>query len=262
MEEAFVTFATDNYFHLLKITLDSVKAFSKKSIIAYGINSDVPFSTEEYPMLTKRRFDMDRQTLAVYFQKPNIIIDSIKKGLKRGVYIEADDVLNKDVDMLFHSFDGLSESKENSSIDSKYPIGHYPLCPIHPTDPNNQQNIMTLLEVKDKSMPYVHGHVTFTDKCLPFAEEWYAQCIKNGMAATNYDETILNVLLWKYKCTKYLNVYDPYYENIHNYVMKKPIDSKEYKNMTVLYYMFHGCKDSNTAGKMLKSLIDFHATNV
>jgi len=100
IEAAFVTFATANYFPLLEVLIKSVHEFSTRPIIAYGINSDIPFSVEKYPQLIKRRID-DLQYGAmplIYYQKFNTIL---KSNIKYGVYVEADDIVNYAVDDLF-----------------------------------------------------------------------------------------------------------------------------------------------------------------
>jgi hypothetical protein len=236
--EGFVTFATENYFPLLRVLLDSVKAFSMRPIIAYGINCDIPFSEQEYPMLIKKRFDIDLSRESIYFQKPHIILDC---GLQYGVYVEADDILNQDVDQLFEW------AKK---------INKYPLCPKHPQDPNNQTAIMARMGVYQKSMPYVHGHVIFAQSCMPFVKEWYDLCYQYGMQAPNYDETILNILLWKHNAHEYAPIYDPYFESITNYYNNTCPEQHGYKKTDKLYYfMFHGCKDPVQARQLLDQLI-------
>jgi len=76
---------------------------------------------------------------------------------------------------------------------------------------------MKLIDVNKKTMPYVHCHVVYTSNNIDFIQEWYDTCIKLGNIHANWDETILNVLFWKYKCNKYINyVYDPYYTHIYD----------------------------------------------
>ena len=126
VQEAFVTFATENYFQLLEVTIESVHAFSTRPIIAYGINADIPFDTNKYPRLIKRRIDKP-QNESIYYQKFNIIIQC---AVKFGIYVEADDIVNYRIDDLF------AYCRE---------VAAYPLCPIHPQDPNNQGRLMNML---------------------------------------------------------------------------------------------------------------------
>lgn len=234
--EGFVTFATSNYFDLLKVTLDSAHAFSTRPVIAYGINADIPFSTTEYPRLIKRRIDVDLSKTHIFFIKVRIILES---GLDYGVYIEADDILNQGVDSLF---------------DTCKTIKKYPLCPLHPKDPENQYQIMKLMGVTHKSMPYVHAHILFSYTCRAFLQEWYDACLKYGRMAPNFDETILNVLLWKHGACKYVPVYDPYFESMKAWREKRIPYEHGYSQSDIRYYMLHGCKNPAQASQLLEQL--------
>jgi hypothetical protein len=234
IEEGFVTFATSNYFSLLKVLLDSVKEFSTRPIVAFGINDDIPFSTEEYPFLIKRRIDLNLNEICIYYQKPRVIAES---NLLYGIYVEADDILNEGVDELFEVAKSLEE---------------YPICPIHPVDVYGQDRIMQAMGVFDRSMHYVHGHVIFSDRCKNFVQEWYDCCLKYGHLGPHADESVLNVMFWKYGVTNYVPIYDPFYQCIHHYKEGILIDWLPSK---VHYLMFHGCKDPVEAGQILDSLI-------
>ena len=58
IKEGFVCYATENYFPILQVMLDSVKAFSNRPVVAFGVNADIPFSLEEYPFLIKKRVNI------------------------------------------------------------------------------------------------------------------------------------------------------------------------------------------------------------
>lgn len=238
IEEAFVTFSDRNYLDLLEVAIASVHEFSTRPIIAYGINVDIPFSTTKYPRLIKRRIDDEKmgKTPMIYFQKLNIIL---KSGVTRGVYVESDDVVNYQVDDLF---------KLCSTIDK------YPLCPIHPSDPNNQESVMKLAGAARKTNSYVHGHVIFSKTCLPFIQECFDFGLKyKENIGANWDETVLNVIMWKYEISKWhAPIYDPWFEYIDNYVTGKPINDPNMHG--VVYHFFHGCKNATRAWRMLETL--------
>ena len=233
IEEGFVTFATSNYFGLLEVLIASVHTFSTRPIIAYGVNADIPFSTEKYPRLIKRRL-LDLQG-DIFAQKSRIILES---KLQYGVYVEADDIVNQGVDTLFSWC-------RNSHA--------FPLSPIHPDDPDNQQMMMEHLGVKEKSMHYIHAHVLFSQECMPFVKEWYDLCVQFDPVAGNADETILNVLLWKNNVTDSVPIYDPFYEHYREYL--QGIDLKyETVDGPFYCYMFHGCKNASEAWRILHKL--------
>lgn len=242
IEEGFVTFATRDYFSLLHVLLDSIKAFSTRPIVAFGINADIPFSTEEYPFLIKKRINgVPRSKGQIFTLKPRIMLES---GLKYGVYVEADDIVTHLVDELF---------------DICRTVDNYPLCPIHSINVSNQKNIMKLLGVSQKSMPYVHGHVVFAHSCKPFIKEWYNICRAHIHRAFNFDETILNVLFWKHKVTNYLGLYDPYAKYITNYIngTLEEIYMKKYNKPILGPYMFHGYKKPTASRRILNQLTQF-----
>ena len=232
--EGFVTFATENYFSLLEILLESIHAFSTRPIIAFGINADIPFDQEKYPRLIKKRIDVNLDTVNIFSLKPRIILES---DLEYGIYIEADDIANSMIDTLF---------------DLTHSVGTFPLCPLHPQDPDNQKNIMELLHVTTKSIPYVHAHVLFSKSCMPFIQEWYHTCLNYINQAENFDETLLNVLLWKYNANAYAPQYDPYFATYTDFLASGST------NNSYQHCMFHGCKDPLLARTILQALIDHH----
>ncbi len=233
LKEAWIAFASSRYFNLLEVTISSVHEFSTRPIIAIGINDDIPFSTDKYPRLIKRRIDEIIQPGCFFNLKPRIILES---NVEYGVYIEADDILNEGCDTLF---------------DYAHQVIDYPLCPLHPDDPNNQQLLMNFLGITQKSMAYVHGHVVFSQKCMPFIKEWYETCLQHAYCCSNYDETVLNVLLWKYKAKELLPLYDPHYSFSEDYLR---INEPKTSLPDCHWYMFHGCKDHKEAWTIFNKL--------
>ncbi|CAN5167237.1 hypothetical protein BH09DEP1_BH09DEP1_7840 [soil metagenome] len=234
IEEGFVTFATENYFGLLEVMIESIHQFSTRPVVAFGINVDIPFSAERFPRLIKKR--IDNYDGDIYAQKPRIMLES---GINYGVYLEADDIANQGIDTLF---------------EWAHQARDYPLCPVPGWDPNNQASIMKALGVTHKSMQYIHAHVIFAQSCKEFIKEWYDACVKFDRMAGNADETVLNVLLWKYGAAQALPVYDPYFEAYEGYLQdvhppyRFPFDE-------LYYYSFHGCKDIGKARQILADLV-------
>ena len=44
--------------------------------------------------------------------------------------------------------------------------------------------------------------IIFSKQCMPFVCEWHATCMRYPHLALNFDETVLNVLLWKHGITE------------------------------------------------------------
>lgn len=241
IEQAFVTFATKNYFPLLEVAIKSVHAFSTRPVIAYGINDDIPFSQKQYPNLIKRRISVNPKYAKppyVYFFKFCIILDS---GIKQGIYIEADDIVNYKIDDLFQ------ESAH---------VGQFPACPVHPDNPDNQKELMAELGVTEKTNPYLHGHIIFADACKPFLLECYQTCLTYGSSIKgNWDETVMNVLLWKYKVhDHYLPIFDPYFSAHTAYINEQPLNMNITIKTPIYCHMFHGAKNAVSAHSILDVL--------
>lgn len=242
--EAYVTFATENYFPLLEVLLDSVKAFSTRPIVVFGVNADVPFSQKKYPFMIKRRIDIPSSSKeSVFFAKPRVFLES---RISHGVYLDADIILNEGCDILFTHCQKITD---------------YPLCPVFPWEVNNQQAVMEAMGVANKSMQYVHAPlIIFSGKCLPFLRQWRKYNISYGALAPCHDETILNVLLWKYKAKTSINLCDPYYALAYDY-LRGGVEQHQlhgYKDWVgkIDFYTFHGCKSAGEARNILALLIE------
>lgn len=238
--EGWVVYATPNYFSLLEITIASVHSFSQRSIVAVGVNSDIPFSTEKYPRLIKKRIDVDLQNLSIYLYKPKAILAS---GLQRGIYIDADAILNQGCDELF-----------------KYceKAGNYPLCPRHEDEAPVSQESMNFFGVTSRSMHYVHADViVFSARCKDFLSEWCETCLNYPWLGNPcYDETLLNIFLWKIGATEQLFTCDPYNAYFERYLS---LDPSEIRNTPYNHwYMFHGNKYPERGWDMLRRLQNKH----
>lgn len=246
LDEAFITYANSGYFPLVEVLLESVKAFSSHPIVVFGINDDVPFSTDRFPFMVKKRIDIDNlQHHDIIFAKPLVIENA---GVRRGVFVDADVILNEGCDVLFKYCD--------------YAI-NYPLCPIFPWEVNYEGKLMQILNVTKKTMPYVHlPLVVFNESCKPFIQEWVKYTGPEYRPfAPCFDETVFNVLLWKHGVENwYFNLCDPYYALAYDYLSggKKQHVQHGYKNWIgkIDFYLFHGCKEAEEARKILNLLIE------
>lgn len=254
IEYAFIAYATESYFPLLKVLLDSHQHFSQKPIIVYGVNADVPFSCNDYPLLITRRIDIDlnQNRFKVWCYKSRIIAES---NVKYGIYVDADAIIaSPHIDLLFDL--------------CKY-ANPFPLCPIHPDDvmDNILQQLMQRVKITTKSMPYVHDNVIlFSHKCSPFIKEWHNMGLSYA-SITLEDEKILNTLLWKYQATHYLapiefywNTVDAIPKNIFTHPTSllnpnKKTDLGALYDQQVQYpLIFHGCKNLTIAPLLLNHI--------
>jgi hypothetical protein len=245
MKRAFVTFATPNYFPLLEVAVRSVGQFSKYPIVVYGINSDVQFS-EDYDHVILRRIDVEYSGGQIFYQKFNILIHALRdEGFDELIYVESDDIVNYNIDELF---------------DRCERIDKFPLSPVHPDNVMNQGNLMTQLGVSQRTQPYVHAHMIVNRSCLPFLEECYNISKSLTVHAPNWDESLLNVMLWKYGLTDYYtDIYDPYFESYKTYIGEGDVLSVHgYENKKISFHMIHGCKDASYALTILEKITQFN----
>lgn len=243
MKSGFVTFTTGgHYLELTEILIQSLLVFSKYPITIYALNTNIPFS---YPNIDKIiRKDIDISNFHnICYEK---LYASFNNDYDTGIMLDSDMIANKGIDILF------SEINKNDKL---------PLGSLHPADPNNQYNIMDILNVKIKTIPYIHATYLFSSTSREFLAECYnfaKLCNEKNIIPANADETILNCMLWKYNATKFVKCYDPYFEYINNYITNNPINP--HSNLYTLdrSFIFHGCKNTIVAREILNKLKVFH----
>jgi hypothetical protein len=238
MSQGYVTFINDNpnYLKLLDILIESVILFSENPIEVFSINFDYNHSSDK---VISRRVDVDKVGFdTICYSK---LYSSINTSFDYSVQLDADFILTKHMDKLF---------------DEVKNVKHLPVCSLHTLDPNNQQNIMNSLNVHEKTQPYVHGTYLFSNETKDFFKECYdfsQFCLKNNILPSNYDETILNVMLWKHKATNnWIYPYDIWYETFLDPNQRFGYTS----DFDLKFYSSHGCKDYEIAKNILNKIIN------
>lgn len=240
-EEAFVTFADARFLPLCEVLVRGLARFSSRPVMVFGIDTDVGFDA---PNLIKRRIDSGGRF--VYYLKLRVLLEC---GLGRGVFLDADNVPNRGIDRLF---DACGEA------------GEHPLLPRHPSDlgAHLHRELMAELGVERKSMPYVHSCcLAFSRRNRPFLEECYriAQDLeRRGTVPLAYDESIVNVLLWRAGATRQLescNIHHGFCEGyLDGSFRDDPEFQRRYGSHPYRFDSFHYCKDPARAEWMLESL--------
>ncbi len=242
-KEAWVAYATSNYFSLLELTIASIHEFSSRPIVAVGVNADVPFSLQMYPRLIKKRIDVDLENRKAYVYKPQAILAA---DLDYGVYIDADAILNKGCDELFTYC---------------YLVENHPLCPMHTTDAWVWEEAMNYFKVAKRSMHYVHADlIVFSRECNPFIVEWDRMCMEHyHLGVPCFDETLLNVNLWKVGAIRRLPLCDPLDMYFDTYLHLDPSDMQRFPYNQ--WYLFHGNKDADFGWQMFRQLKEKHRSS-
>jgi hypothetical protein len=232
MDFAYITFVNnnENYINLMKSTIKSVKVFSQYPLIVYCV--DIPPETNPFIATEKcilRNISMtDIHDQNIYYMKPYVIVDAIKRGLQKGYYIEADDLLTPNADSIKPLADNLDK---------------YPISPIHPDDVAISPEFMAKINVQQKTQHYIHGHVLFKDTNLPFLQEWLDNCFLS--VGEHWDESVLNCMYWKYGLTNhYLPIIDPWYQTFYQDpgCMNKVVS-------------LHGCKNPEEHAAVLQQML-------
>jgi hypothetical protein len=226
--EGFVTFSNNNpkYLALLTNLLDSVHYFSTRPIIAYGIDVDLNLNISRYPRLIKRRLNRVDCGPSIYFCKIHAIIES---KLDYGVHLEADSVVNWNVDLLF-------------DVVHQWPYP-YPLAPRHPGDPVNYRGFLTKfgLNLNSRTIPYTHAQYSWNYRAYPFFRQALNYMRKGYFSGANYDETGVNILLWEMKADHTLCKIDPFHSYLPAYESNKKL-CKEFCHTA--FILIHGSKDA------------------
>jgi len=229
---AYVSFVNNNpqYIDLMKTTILSIKTFSQFPLILYCVNVPLNTFSNDIQIIIKH---IDTILPNIYYYKPFVIKDAIENGVKNGYYIESDDVLTPFADSFL-----LKKVNELTNI---------PISPIHPDDVDIPYQDGVIVNSMKKTQHYIHGHVLFSAKNIEFIKEWLQNCLKYNNFK-NADETVLNLLYWKYNCSNhYLDIIDPYY--LHFY------DKPQIRDTVC---SFHGCKDPNEQYHLFTKMVQYY----
>jgi hypothetical protein len=241
--KGFVIFTTVNqpYFNLASVAVKSLLRFSKHDVFVVGINGRIPWKHDriltESVSLSKPNFEN-----ICYLKTQSSLLSPFQQSLQ----MDADMVASPSIDKVFD----LERSK------SSFPKGA-----LHPFDPVNQLGLMKLLGVSAKTQPYVHATYLYDMNSVPFLEEvaeierWIIKRRFFGMGYTppNFDETILNVALWKHRAyDSFIETYDPSFESFLE--PRGDRTMKEIFGFPVHRHIMHGQKCPTCAAETLTRL--------
>jgi hypothetical protein len=247
---AWVTHADARFLPLARVLAEGLAAFSRHPVVLYAVTADPepqPDPDLAAPNLIVRRIAGAGRHIA--YLKLAALLDALDAGVERGVYLDADHVPTPAVDRLFE----LSRK-----------IGETPLLPRHPRDLGDEVNgaLMAELGVAAKSMPYAHScAIGFAPSCRRFLAECDAlarDCEQRGAHPPVVDETIMNVLLWKWGATRQLpsvNLPHRLFESwLAGRLTDDPAWRKRYAGHPWEALTFHYAKDPARARAMLAAM--------
>jgi glycosyltransferase involved in cell wall biosynthesis len=226
--KAYVLYANDKYFDIVSMCAKSIREFSNLPIIVYMINSDLKVNLEN-TLTVKWEYNTGKTEDSMYLeennklyvnrshsnifqlftQRPAILIDALTNYTNTAAYIDSDSVATLYIDRIFNLYplnnpypyftEGIydwmmvgSRGGANGLEDLSSTLEH-PSCELFGAN----QYVRTRYRT---SNIFVAGQ-----KAIEWLEEWYWMCnhpkvLKNPEWYTPYqEETLANVLLWKYK---------------------------------------------------------------
>lgn len=223
-KKRYITHTTKNYIETTFGLIYSVLEHSKYPITIFTVNFNIS-EIENNPFLDNDRvrfirydnnkialegklFDagynkyVDRNDDSIFqilTLKPKILLEAFNIGIEEGVYLDSDLICRYNIDDLM----------EYTSVVNKFPLlprGVYDILLDENGNGDIERPLMNYLGVKERSMEYVQSNIIiFNRRCIDFIRDWHYTCLKpdiinNWKKWTPYhEETIINVLFWKYK---------------------------------------------------------------
>ena len=225
-EKAYVLYATENYYDIVRMACKSLRTFSKLPIFVYLLDSDLKIDientttinwqfnfsgVEDTSKLSSSNFYIDRTSQKIYellIQRPLIVKDALEKYSDVVAYVDSDSIATQYCDRIFEMY--------NSKLDYPYfAEGIYDYFHINGRGgAESRDDLSTTLEHPACELfganQYIReryrqtGYFVAGPNTIDFLEEWSWMCnhpkvLKDFQHyAAYHEETIANVLLWKY----------------------------------------------------------------
>ena len=276
-EKAFILYADDSYFDLVDACCRSIRNSTNIPILVYMLNSDKKVSVMntitirwdcDVFHLNKRKDFIDREDKQIYkllIERPKIVHHALENYAEMVAYIDTDSVATKSVDSIFDYFD----------VDSSYPYfteGIYEYLLVNGRGgADSRDDLSGTLEApacellginqQNRGMYKQTGYFVAGQNCLDWLAEWSWLCQhpsimrNNAWYAPFNEETIANVLLWKYKQYKGLpycyinglrkNLIFTGYDNLISDWVKIPATERQ-------LLFFHGEKNIEKINEFIK----------
>lgn len=280
--KAFVLYVNSVYIPTATACIRSLNIFSEIPVIVYVINSDeqIPGATCinwkcNVTEITHQNDYIDRKDPAIFemlIQRPDIVRDALQNYANQICYVDADSVATQYVNNIFDYFyeeymfpmfmEGIYDYMMidgRGAVINKEDLSNSleaPLCELFGIDQYVRKKYIQT------------GYFVAGQNCIPFLSEWYQWCsvllppVNHNLYAPFHEETIANVLLWKYnmqdslpymycngkldRLTKIVNNEYQWGKN-HEQWFKLPIDKEH-------LLFIHGEKDPIKMNQMIELL--------
>lgn len=220
LAKAYVLFGDESYLDLMEMCIKSIGYFSKIPVIAYLLNSDkqvsgasmtVKVTSTEVAANESRDKFINREDKNIYnflILRPSIVMNALMQYADVVAYIDSDSIASKYCDSIFNMFPNYSEFPY-------FTEGTYDYLHINGRGgAESRSDLSTTLEHNACDLfgvnQYVRekyrqtGYFVAGQNCMDFLIEWDYMCrhpfiLRDHMKYAPYhEETIMNVLLWKY----------------------------------------------------------------
>lgn len=275
-DRAYVLYATESYKDTVQACVDSIRTVSEIPVYVYMLNSNVQIDGAhtfnwmcDVVNVPQSRYINrgDKDIYNILIQRPLIVRNALN-NVRTVAYIDSDSVATKYIDTIFDYFpeksthpyfvEGIYEwmiINGRGGVESRNDMSgslEYGACELFDVDQS----------IRDKYRQT--GYFVAGQWCKDFLDEWWWMCNHPKVMkhhtwyAPYHEETIANVLLWKYKATEglpyiYINgsldtvnnvEFAGYKKHIGHFVATPATEDK------LLFY--HGEKDAVTMYRMLE----------
>jgi autotransporter strand-loop-strand O-heptosyltransferase len=225
-KKSYVLYATENYFDIVKMAVKSIRTFSKLPIYVYLLDSDLKVDIENTITINwksnSKGIDdthntsgnnhyIDRSSQKIYellIQRPLIVKDVLENYSDVVAYVDSDSIATQYCDRIFDMY--------NSKLNYPYFVeGIYDYLHINGRGgAESRDDMSTTLEHPACELfganQYIRqryrqtGYFVAGPNTIDFLDEWYWMCTHPKVMkdfqhyAPYHEETLANVLLWKY----------------------------------------------------------------
>lgn len=227
-EKSYVLYANESYFDIVSTCAKSIREFSKLPIFIYLLNSDkkvdvtncitlnwscdLNHSDDMYLKISENdNFYINRDDYEIYkllIQRPRVIRDCLLKYSETVAYIDSDSVATPEIDRIFTYYPNNSKYPylTEGVYDWLHKDGRGGAMDLNDLSTTLEHPLCDLLRINQ----YVRKKYRTTNVLISgqnttdFLEEWYWTCINPKVLknftfyAPFHEETVANVLLWKY----------------------------------------------------------------
>jgi autotransporter strand-loop-strand O-heptosyltransferase len=224
--KSYVLYATENYFDIVRMACKSLRTFSNLPIFVYLLDSDLKIDIENTTTInwksnlkgvdgadksSEDNYYIDRSSQKIYellIQRPLIVKDALENYSEVVAYVDSDSVATQYCDRIFDMYD--------SELDYPYFVeGIYDYLHLNGRGgAETREDMSTTLEHPACELfgvnQYVRqryrqtGYFVAGQNTIDFLDEWFWMCTHPKVLkdfqhyAPYHEETLANVLLWKY----------------------------------------------------------------